>query len=168
MKVIVDTNVAVVANGRQRAPQASPACVLTCVGRLRDLQLHHTLVLDDGWRILREYLRELSPAGQPGVGDAFLKWVLTNRANPARCEQVRITPRDAAQPDGELREFPADPILAGFDPSDRKFVAVALAHPDRPPILNAVDTDWWPYCAALAGHGVRVDFLCPDAMPATP
>lgn len=132
MKVIVDTNVAVVANGRGRSPQASPSCVLRCVGRLRDLQLHHTLVLDDGWRILREYLRELSPAGQPGVGDAFLKWVLTNQANPARCEQVRIIPRDAAQPGGELCEFPDDPALAGFDPSDRKFVAVALAHRPSP------------------------------------
>jgi len=152
MKLIVDTNVAVVANGRRQSPQASPSCVLTCVGRLRDLQLRHTLVLDDGWRILREYLRELSSIGQPGVGDAFLKWVLTNQTNPRRCEQVHITPRDATQPDGEFCEFPADPALDGFDLSDRKFVAVAVAHAEHPPILNAVDTDWWPCCAALAGH----------------
>jgi hypothetical protein len=168
MKLIVDTNVAVVANGRERSPQASPSCVLTCVGRLRDLQLRHTLVLDDGWRILREYFRELSPTGQPGVGDAFLKWVLTNQANPRRCEQIHITPRDATRPDGEFCEFPDDPALGGFDPSDRRFVALAVAHAEHPPILNAVDTDWWPYRAALAGHGVQVDFLCSDAMPSTP
>ena len=168
MKVIVDTNVAVVANGRGSSPQASSSCVLTCVGRLRDLQLHHTLVLDDGWRILREYLRDLSPTGQPGVGDAFLKWVLTNQANPARCAQVHITPRGSPQPESEFCEFPDDPALDGFDPSDRKFVAVALAHADHPPILNAVDTNWWPYREVLCGHGVRVDFLCPDAMPSTP
>ncbi len=168
MKVIVDTNVAVVANGRQKSPQASPSCVVACVERLHDLQLRHTLVLDNGWRILREYLRELSPAGQPGVGDAFLKWVLTNRANPARCEQVHINPRDSAQFDGEFSEFPDDPALDRFDPSDRKFVAVAIAHAEHPSILNAVDTDWWPYRAVLAGHGVCVDFLCPDAMPSTP
>lgn len=165
MKVIVDTNVPIVANGRHRAPQASSACVLTCVQRLRDLQVNHTLVIDDSWHILREYLRRLSPTGQPGVGDAFLKWVLTNQANPQRCEQVSIHPRDAARPDDEYDEYPDDANLDGFDPSDRKFVAVAMAHVEHPVILNAVDTDWWFYRVALARHGVLVDFLCPDAMP---
>jgi len=38
-----------------------------------------------------------------------------------------------------------------------------VAHPEHPPILNAVDSDWWHHQDALARHGVRVEFLCPDA-----
>jgi hypothetical protein len=62
-------------------------------------------------------------------------------------------------------QFPNDERLVGFDRSDHKFVAVALAHPERPPILNAVDADWWYYREELARHGIRVEFLCPNAMP---
>jgi len=43
-------------------------------------------------------------------------------------------------------------------------VAASVSHPERPPILNAVDTDWWNYRMALERHGVRVEFLCPEAM----
>ena len=57
MKVIVDTNVPVVANGE--ASHASPTCVIASVHKLRDIQVHHTLVLDDGWHILKEYMANL-------------------------------------------------------------------------------------------------------------
>lgn len=102
-------------------------------------------------------MRNLRSEGQPGPGDAFLKWVLTNRSNPQRCALVSLTP----QGDSFL-EFPNDPDLEGFDPSDHKFAAVAHAHPDHPPVLNATDSDWWHYREALACHGVRVEFVCPD------
>jgi hypothetical protein len=41
-----------------------------------------------------------------------------------------------------FEQFPDVPELAGFDPSDRKCVAVAFASQHRPEILNAIDTDW--------------------------
>jgi hypothetical protein len=163
MWFIVDTNVALVAN--RSAPHASPGCVLSCVERIRDIQDHHTLVIDDGWHILSEYIHLLRQEGQPGVGDEFLKWALTHRSDSARCEQVHITPRQDRRDDCEFEEFPADEALARFDRSDRKFVAVAVAHPHRPPILNAVDTDWWHHRDILSGHGVEVEFVCPDMVP---
>ena len=156
--VVVDTNVAVVANGRSR--QASQDCARNCADRLYQITNGaEKLALDDKWRIIVEYRNNLRSSGQPGVGDAFLKWVLTNRTNPSCCEQVTITPVRGAC-GGGFREFPDDPLLAGFDPSDRKFVAVSVAHPRRPPILNATDSDWWDYREALARNGVKVDFLC--------
>ena len=116
------------------------------------------IVLDEGNWILSEYRDNLRFDGQPGVGDAFLKWVYNYQWNPQRCDRVRITPTE----DGiSFAEFPNDPDLTGFDPSDRMFVAAARAHPDSPPILNAVDTDWWLFRAALARNGVSVEFLCP-------
>jgi hypothetical protein len=132
--------------------------VLACVRRLEDIIATGRIVLDEGYLILSEYGRNLRSDGQGRVGDAFLKWVYINKSNPQRCDRVRITPIEHG---GSFVEFPEDPDLKGFDRSDRMFVAAARAHRDSPPILNAVDTDWWIYRSVLARNGVRVEFLCP-------
>ena len=106
-----------------------------------------------------EYMGKLSLSGQPGFGDAFLRWAWDNQANPERSEQVEIHFRGN---DGEdYEEFPDDSALDKFDPSDRKFVAVALGSKAIQKILNAVDRDWWNYRKELERHGVRIKFLCP-------
>jgi len=128
------------------------------VRRLEGIKAAGKIVLDDGYLILSEYRAQLRSEGQPGEGDAFLKWVLTNQANPQKCDKVHINPTEGGN---SFAEFPNVPELRTFDPSDRKFVAAARAHPDSPPILNAVDTDWWVSRAALERHGVHVEFLCP-------
>lgn len=163
MKVIVDTNVPIVANG-QKSVQASPSCINACIAAIRDIQHKHTLIVDEGWRVIREYLRHLNQKGRPGIGDEFMLWVLQNQYNPTRCERVAITRLSDSTDGNDFAEFPADPALANFDRSDRKFVAVALAHPERPPILNATDTDWYGHQTALEKHGVKVQFLCADRM----
>jgi len=161
MLVIVDTNVPVVANGA--SGQASPICVLACVQHLNEIISHGRIVLDDGWRILREYMHNLHSVGQPGVGDAFLKWVLTNQANLEKCERVSITPIDPDDPsETDFHEFPSDPDLDHFDPSDRKYIAVACAHRNHPPILQAADHKWWMFRSAFENNGVEVVFLCKD------
>lgn len=158
--VVVDTNVPIVTNGDSE--QASPKCVTACVERLRKITVleNERLALDNRWLIIREYQRNLRSEGQPGFGDAFLKWVLTNRANPDRCEYVSITPIDNYELD--FVEFPRDPELTCFDLADRKFVAVALTHAQRPPILQAMDSKWWNYKDALRRNGVEVEFLCEE------
>ena len=158
MARVVDTNVGVVANGD--SPQADPACVEAAVRALRSVQQNDLVVIDDGYHILREYQRYLSPAGQPGPGHLFFSWVFSNQGNPDRCEQVRITPR--AEDSEDFEEFPADSELAQFDRSDRKFVAVTVASEHHPVILNATDTDWRAYREPLLAHGVRVVELCPQ------
>jgi hypothetical protein len=64
--------------------------------------------------------------------------------------------------EGEFAEFPDSESLKNFDKSDRKFVAVALTHHAKPAIANAVDSDWHNHQQALAEHGVKLDFLCPE------
>ena len=162
MKYIIDTNVAVVAN--QRDVSAGLRCIGRCIRHLREVQERHVVVLDQNWLILREYMRELRSEGQPGVGDAFLKWILTNQANPARCEMVFITPVPGSEDGNDFNEFPNDARLADFDRADRKFVAVAIAHSESPPICNATDTDWRPVVSVLGEYGVMVKFLCPEEM----
>jgi hypothetical protein len=156
---VVDTNVPVVANGK--SAQASPICVLACVESLEAIKNNGVIVLDDGMRILHEYMNNLSLSGQPGVGDAFMKWVWSIQALEERCERVPI--RELPDDDQDFEEFPRDPDLADFDRSDRKFVAVALTSRNTPTVLNAVDPDWWTHRKALRRHGVRVKFLCPDS-----
>ena len=111
--------------------------------------------------ILAEYRRHLSPSGQPGTGDFFYRWIYEQAAhNPQHCEQVAL----ALDEDGNFAAFPAVPELAGFDPSDRKFVAAARTHPANPPVVNATDTDWHEHQEALRQQGVRLEFVCPAEM----
>ncbi|MBZ4331379.1 hypothetical protein NR800_19760 [Corallococcus interemptor] len=154
---VIDTNVPLTANNNEKT--VSPACVQACVQEIHAVIQSGRIVLDDNWRIINEYKHKLSPTGQPGVGDRFLKWVLTHHANPARCVRVSLTPRQEDPRDFE--EFPRDPALAGFDPSDRKFVAASCAHEERPPILQATDSKWWGLRREFERCGVRVRFLCP-------
>jgi hypothetical protein len=156
MNVIIDTNVPIVANNRD-APQASAQCAVRCAQRLQKTQDEDILVLDDNWLILREYMDNLRSQGQPGLGDAFLKWVLTNKHNPHCCQLVSLTPQGDS-----FVEFPDDPALEEFDISDRKFAAIAHAHGEHPHVLNATDSDWWHFRAALEHHDIHVDFICPD------
>lgn len=155
--VVVDTNVPLCANGKSHV---SAECVRVCAREVRNIQNKGSIALDDGWRIVGEYKNKLSLSGQPGVGDAFLKWVLTNINNPSRCQQVRLT-QDPGDPN-RFEEFPAHEGLQDFDPSDKKFVAVSAAHPERPPILQATDSKWWGWNDALQEAGITVNFLCPE------
>lgn len=156
-KYILDTNVLLVADGRS---SAALACVAASKARLEAIKQDGILVLDTEYLILKEYGNKLSPVGPNTPGNAFLKWAWQNRANPHFCEQTTLVRHE----DGTFAAFPTDPDLAAFDPSDRKFVALTLTHPERPPIVNATDTDWHKDLVALTRNGVRVEFICPAEM----
>jgi hypothetical protein len=166
MRWIIDTNVLVAANGN---PKTCPQANRKCVGTVRQFldqvkqageQRSGKLLLDNGWHILREYKKNVSDMGKPSVGDEFLLWLLQNRKQAV--EWVTIT----STGENEFAEFPVDPDLQDFDLSDRKFVAVALTHPEHPPIYNAVDSDWKIHQLALERHGIQIEFLCPDCLKA--
>lgn len=158
--VVVDTNVLVVASSRN--DQASPDCVLACIDTLETVKTKRVVCIDSAGRCFDEYFNKVNRSGQPGVGDAFVKWLWERQAYPRYCEIVNITPKKSDPNDFE--EFPDVPELSGFDASDRKFVAVARASRRRTKILNATDTDWWSFRAALKNHGVAMQFLCPELM----
>lgn len=156
MRAVIDTNVLLVANGQHA--DVSAACVAECVRRLQALQVGGAVVIDDGFHIVGEYMNKNRPRTQKGVGNVFLKWLLQNKANARRVETVALT---KLAPD-RFAEFPDPTLESQFDAPDRKFAAVAYAHPSKPPVWQAADSkwlDWWP---ALGSKGVRVDFLCPE------
>lgn len=158
---VIDVNVPMVANNQ--APQADDKCVQACVKALERVRKNGKFFIDDGGLILGEYKKNLKVKGQPGLGDAFMKWIW-DRQSTNRCERVSLTLRGVAKDD--FNEFPSDAALNGFDRADRKYVAVAIASNQSPVILNAVDRDWWQYKDALKKHAVEVEFLCPQCMKA--
>ena len=151
--LVIDTNVCIAANLKAGV---SAECALACVRTLRSITREGRLALDDRDLIFDEYRVHLSFSGQPGTGDAFMKWVHDNRFNGDFCDRISVTPTD----DGSFEEFPDAKGLASFDPNDRKFVAVAAAHPDSPEIVVAADRDWTNNRDALAAVGITVRFLC--------
>ena len=158
-KCLVDTNVPKTANlATQPDPDSGvcDACVLACVEAIEHVIRKRALVIDAGDEIFDEYRQQLSMRGQPGVGDRFSKWVHDHRWGLPQDQRVSIT-RNGDSYD----EFPDHDDLSLFDISDRKFVAVANAHADKPPILQATDSKWWGWKDALAEVGIRVHFLCP-------
>lgn len=131
-----------------------------CVQALLGVTRAGHLVLDDSGLIFEEYARNLSFAGQPGTGGAFMKWVHERQWDTSVCSRVPITPHD----DREFAEFPDDPSLKAFDRDDRKFVAVSAAHHARPPIVQAVDQQWREWSDALESAGITVRFLCSESL----
>ena len=159
-KCLVDTNVPIVANLVQNPDPDSDvpvSCLLACIDAIERIVLARGLILDAGDEIYGEYVRNLSFSGRPGVGDHFMKWVRDNRSSLDAPQRVTIT-RNGDSYD----EFPSHSGLGDFDRSDRKFVAVANSHADKPPILQATDSKWWGWKRALAECGIGVEFLCAD------
>lgn len=155
MQAVIDTNVLLVANGQHS--DVSQDCVVECVRRLQRMQQSGVTVIDDGYRILREYQNKTSLNPPKGVGDVFLKWLLRMAGNSAHVEQVPLTEHAA----DSFAEFPDAALELLFDAPDRKFAAVANAHPDKPPIWQAADCKWLDWWECLRAKGVEVEFLCP-------
>jgi hypothetical protein len=156
MTCVVDTNVILVASGQH--DDVGPDCVKACALRLKATMAAGRIALDDAFEILLEYQNKTTPKTGNRPGDAFVKWALRNNANPKCCDLVSLSPNG----EGGYEEFPDDRRLADFDPPDRKFVAVAAAHPQRPSILQAADSKWLGWAPALKDHGIGVEFLCPE------
>ena len=160
-KCLVDTNVPKMANrALQSDDNISPeehACVLACIDAVEHVINNDCLVIDNENKNFYEYLGQLSLSGQPGMGDSFMKWVHDHCWGP-KCDRIKITRNNSSY--DEFPDTNKHPGLKNFDPSDRKFVAVANAHPDKPPILQATDSKWWGWKDALAKAGIEVHFLC--------
>lgn len=164
--VIIDTNVLVVANGRDAAPQSTEKCVILCRVRLAEISRGSEKgLLDDKRRIIQEYKNNLNEKGR-GHGDRF--WLeLIRRMWREEEKFIRVSITSLAGNGTDFEEFPNDDAsLKNFHKKDRKFVAVALAYQhnsgQEAPILIADDSGWKEFNTALANHGVYVDSICDD------
>jgi hypothetical protein len=147
---VVDVNVLIVANARE-AFQATPICELACVQVLQQIQ-QNILVLDSLGLIFEAYKHYSNFHGQPGLGDAFFRWVYQNQFQSAHFERV------------DIRQSEVPVALQKFDPADHIWLKVASASQNSPTILNATDTDWYEWRHVLEQHGFLLRFLCPELM----
>jgi hypothetical protein len=157
---VVDTNVPKVANLATKPEEGSDVpdtCVLDCITAIEYITKNKALVIDSGDEIFTEYRHQLSMKGQPGIGDKFMLWVKDHRWSLPEINRIQLT-----RENDSYVEFPHDDRLADFDPSDRKFVAIANGHPAKPPILEATDSKWWRYKDIFLELGIKICFLCPE------
>ena len=84
--VVVDTNVLVVANDPSH--DAGPDCVIACVDLLEAIRERSIVVLDESRFIWSEYEGYVSYSGQPGIADAFFKWLHDNQPFPDRLQKI--------------------------------------------------------------------------------
>lgn len=166
--VIIDTNVLVVANGRDAAPQATQECVIQCQVRLAKIfRGSEKMLFDDKQRIIQEYKTNLNKKGRGrGSGDQF--WLELRRRMWREQEKfIRVPITPLAGNGTDFEEFPNDDAsLKNFHKKDRKFVAVAIAYQrnnrQEAPILIADDSGWEEFRDALVVHGVQVDSICEE------
>lgn len=149
MTFVVDTNVAIVANGR--GIHADEECQSTCVKKLKFLK-REVVAIDDKYLILGEYRKHLNSSREPGLGDKFFIDVFNNLH---KCERVRMVTVTPSEDDGRGFEELTENT---FDRSDRKFLAVAVKA--KAVILNATDSDWDEHKALMNALGVKVEQLC--------
>lgn len=146
---VVDTNVPLVT----KFPDGHPEELVEACERLLEdiIRQERPVATDEDGEILLEYFNQLSHSGQTTLGDAFAKWV----------HDMRWGWRDSMRPDIE----PEGPGIYGalegdhddFDPSDRKFVAVAKVA--GAPVHQATDSKWLDWAPALERHSVEVLYV---------
>src|SRR5579875_3120756 len=130
----------------------SIACRLAAVEFLLNVVQAGLIMIDSHGDITAEYHRYLNPRGQPGVGDRFYLHVL--QSDPQRIGRIDLPRRH----DQEYADLPQSLIDAGFDPSDRKFAA--LARKSEAGVANATDSDWLDHHDLLLSEQISVHHLC--------
>ncbi len=152
---VIDINVLIQADKPpEELNEIEQACAQACLEWLVSFALDGSdrIVFDNAFKIFNKYIEYVNK--RPG---GFGKQWLT-----------RINERLSQTTDWVSIEFDDDgyailPESIPFnDLADRKFIAVTLAHPSHPSIINATDTDWAKQKALLEANGVEVIELCPD------
>jgi predicted nucleic acid-binding protein len=150
-KFVIDTNVAISANGRET--HVSLKCQLACIEWLENCR-NIFITLDENGLIMNEYEKHLNYSGQPGVGDMFFKYLHDNQYVEEKIFRVKITSQN--KENTEFAELPPNKV----DPSDRKFLATAVKA--KATIVNATDSDWAEQKTLLETLQIEIKQLCPE------
>lgn len=162
MKYIIDTNVPLKASNMHPDDRLDAQCSLACLHFIQKVMDFNDIivVLDANGEIFHEYSINISTCGQNTVATQFFQWICKNLTlrQGGRTELQYLT----VTGDREYDEFPKTPSLDGFDISDRKFIALANAHPEHPTIVEGSDSLWWGFSDVLQKLGIHIYFLCED------
>ncbi len=148
---VVDTNVW--ANIDKLPPENAieANCILACLKWSKAFINggdDYQLAVDMRFKILNEYRGQIK---QGGLAERYLNELLSQPITRLRFVSIEYDEDGIAKLDKDLID----------DPSDRKFVAVALKFDPIPTIINATDTDWEKSKEKLSQAGINVQELCP-------
>ncbi len=154
-KVILDTNVpAKAATAPNLCPLEELAVQGKCMEYIFELINGQTkLVLDADYEIVKEYRNNVDKTSNMGI--LFLKWLDQYLGRIEMCDLLKLE-KDG---NGEYVFFPLDDDTKDFDPNDRKFIALANFHLEKPPIIEGTDGKWWGYVVAFRKYGIEIHFL---------
>lgn len=155
-KVIMDTNVAAkaatpVAECKDEELNLQKECMMFLKNFLDNPK--SKLVLDADYEISREYRNRISM--DTPVGKKFWRWFNSYQSRILAADFVKLE----KDQEGNYKMFPMEERTAEFDLSDRKFIALARAHLEHPPIIEAADGKWLGYKAVFEEYGVHIEFL---------
>lgn len=155
-RIVLDTNVPVKASIPPNECLAEELEMQkACMEYIRELTIKQDkkLVLDMNFEILKEY--ENNVLKNSNMGKLFFKWLYGYYSKILPEDIIKLEKNQS----GEYINYPYDDETKGFDESDKKFVALANAHPDKPPIIEAADGKWLGYESAFAKYGIHIEFL---------
>ena len=102
---------------------------------------------------MQEYAKHCSHNCQPGVGDAFFKFIYDNQHKGQKVTRVSL--EEASDFQQGFVNLPK----SNLDKDDHKFLAVAEAV--KGCVVNAVDSDWGLHASVVKRLRVRVIELMP-------
>lgn len=156
-KYIIDANVILLAGTSVKdVPREQLICAKKCLEFVKKFMEHPeaSLVLDAEGRILREYRRAYTLSNSPNMATVFSIWV--HQHMPKNAEDF-VSLKEIRE--HEFENYPESEKLKKFDPPDRKYIALAYNHKERPPIVEASDSKWWGIREDLENNGIKILFI---------
>lgn len=149
---VVDTNVWVNIDKIPPDSETERECILACLqwgSTFRQSDEDYKLAVDDAWKILSEYRRNIKSGG---LAERYLNDLLSQPITRLTFVTIQFDEHGHAKLSTDLIH----------DPNDRKFVAVSLQFQPPAVIVNSTDTDWEEARNKLEQQGIPLRSLCPD------
>lgn len=154
-KVIVDANVPAKASTPPNLCVSDELIVQRkCIEYIeRLINGNDELVLDLDYEIVNEYRNNVDASSN--IGRLFFRWLYQYIGKMDLSNNLKLEKNE----EGEYMGFPLDEDTKGFDPNDRKYIALANLHPQKPPIVEGTDGKWFGYVSAFRKYGIKIVFL---------
>lgn len=149
---VMDTNVLASIDKIPPKDKIEKDCIEACIEwfkLFRESDATYKLAVDMGWKILNEYRGQVKKGG---LAERYLNEMLAQPITRLKFVEIEYDENGNAILEDDFMD----------DPSDRKFVAVALHFDPPTPIVNASDTDWEKSKEKLAKANIIVQELCPN------
>lgn len=158
-KYIIDTNVPCMAGKSDPTilSKEESRCAQICATFINSF-IHNEdskLVLDQGYEIVKEYRNNITNNNQPTLANYFLDWVYQYLSRILIEDFIFLDKTD----NNEYVDYPKHQELSKFDISDRKFIALANAHYEHPPIVQGTESKWWMLREIFETCGIHILFL---------